>query len=171
MGDWATILARQEFGVSKSAAVIPYFLFMGAMIMGRFSFARFKGERSDKEIVQPLVISGGTIFLVGLFLGLQVNESNQILGFAIFCLTTFLAGIGISFVGPLFFNYASIRSGKPGGVAVAELGAVNQILSFLGRNIFAVFAGATSLPIAMIMPALMLVMVAFFVAEASKPKP
>ena len=30
IGDWATIMARQEFGVSKSVAVTPYFLFMGA---------------------------------------------------------------------------------------------------------------------------------------------
>ena len=41
MGDWATILARQEFGVSKSIAVIPYFLFMSAMIIGRFGYSRW----------------------------------------------------------------------------------------------------------------------------------
>lgn len=170
MGDWATILARQEFGVSKSLAVVPYFLFMGAMILGRFTYSRVKGDRSDKELVQPFVVSGGTIFLVGLFIGLSLKESNLTLGYTIFCFTTFLAGIGISFVGPLFFNYASIRSDKPGGVAIAELGALNQILTFIGRNIFAVVAGATSLPLAMIMPAVMLMLVAFFVAAASQPK-
>jgi len=83
---------------------------------------------------------------------------------------TLLAGFGISFAGPLFFGYASARSGKPGGVAVAELGAVNQIMSFFARTIFAVIAGATSLPIAMIMPSVMLVLVAFFVVAASQPK-
>jgi MFS family permease len=170
MGDWATILARQEFGVSKSAAVVPYFLFMGAMILGRFTYAKVKGERSDKEFVQPFVISGGSIFLIGLFLGLAVKESNLAIGYTIFCISTFLAGIGISFVGPLFFNYASMRSDKPGGVAIAELGAVNQVLTFIGRNIFAVLAGATTLPLAMIMPAVMLMLVAFFVAAASQPK-
>lgn len=168
MGDWVTILARQEFEVSKSAAVIPYFLFMTSMIMGRISFQRFKGERSDKEIVQPLVIFAGVIFLISLFLGLEVKESSKHLGYLIFCIGVSITGIGISFVGPLFFGYASARSPKPGGVAIAELGALNQILTFFGRGVISFVAGAISLPIAMIIPAVMLVCVAFFVTAASQ---
>ena len=76
MGDWATILARQEFGVSKSLAVIPYFLFMSSMIIGRLTYARIKGNRSDKEMVQPFVVMGGVIFLTSLFLGLELKETN-----------------------------------------------------------------------------------------------
>ena len=59
MGDWATILARQEFGVSKSLAVIPYFFFMISMIIGRLTYDRIKGNRTDKEMVQPFVVMGG----------------------------------------------------------------------------------------------------------------
>ena len=170
IGDWATILARQEFGVSKSLAVIPYFLFMGAMIVGRINFNRFRGNLSDTKLVQPFVVTGGLIFLIGLFLGLELREYNLYLGYAIFCLASFLCGIGISFVGPLFFGYASARSTKPGGVAIAELGAVNQVLTFVGRNVIAVVAGIASLQVAMIIPAVMLMLVAFFIAAASKPR-
>ena len=170
VGDWATIMARQEFGVSKSLAVIPYFLFMGAMIIGRLSFNRFKGDRSDKEIVQPFAVMGGTIFLASLGLSLQLKETNLHLGFSIFCLGFFLAGIGISFIGPLFFGYASARSDKPGGVAVAELGALNQVLTFAGRAVISVVAGVVSLPIAMTIPGVMLILVVFFVAAASQPR-
>lgn len=170
VGDWATIMARQEFGVSKSLAVVPYFLFMGAMIVGRLGFHRFKGNRTDKEIVQPFVVMGGTIFLTSLGLSLQIKESNLYLGFAIFCLGFLLCGIGISFVGPLFFGYASARSDKPGGVVVAELGALNQILTFIGRGVISIVAGATTLPIAMTIPGVMLIFVAFFVAAASQPR-
>ena len=67
----------------------------------------------------------------------------------------FLCGIGISFIGPLFFGYASARSDKPGGVAVAELGALNQILTFIGRGVISVVAGATTLPLAMTIPGVM----------------
>ena len=170
IGDWATILARQEFGVSKSVAVTPYFLFMGAMIIGRLTYSRFKGDRSDKELVQPFVVMGGIIFLTSLALSMQIKESNLALGYTIFCLGFLLTGFGISFVGPLFFGYASARSSKPGGVAVAELGAVNQTLTFIGRGVISFVAGATSLPIAMAIPGVMLILVAFFVAAASKPK-
>jgi len=169
-GDWATILARQEFGVSKSLAVIPYFLFMGAMIIGRLSFNRFRGDRTDKEMVQPLAVMGGTVFLTSLGLSLQLKESNLYLGFAIFCIGFLLCGIGISFVGPLFFGYANARSDKPGGVVVAELGALNQILTFVGRGVISIVAGATTLPIAMTIPGVMLIFVAFFVAAASQPR-
>jgi MFS family permease len=170
VGDWATIMARQEFGVSKSFAVIPYFLFMGAMIIGRLGFNRFKGDKSDKEVVQPFVVMGGTVFLASLGLSMQLKENNLYLGFVIFCLGFFLTGIGISFVGPLFFGYASARSNKPGGVAVAELGALNQVLTFIGRGVISVIAGLASLPIAMMLPGAMLILVAFFVAAASQPR-
>jgi MFS family permease len=170
VGDWVTIMARQEFGVSKSLAVVPYFLFMGAMILGRLNYNRIKGNRSDKEMVQPFVVMGGTVFLISLALSMQLKESNVYLGFTVFCLGTLLTGIGISFVGPLFFGYASARSDKPGGVAVAELGALNQVLTFIGRGVISVVAGAVSLPIAMTIPGVMLIFVAFFVAAASQPR-
>ncbi len=170
VGDWATIMARQEFGVSKSIAVLPYFLFMGAMIIGRLSFNRFKGDRSDKEIVQPFAVMGGTVFLTSLGLSIQLKDTNLHLAFSIFCLGIFLAGIGISFIGPVFFGYASARSDKPGGVAVAELGALNQVLTFAGRAVISVVAGAVSLPVAMTIPGVMLILVVFFVAAASQPR-
>lgn len=170
VGDWVTIMARQEFGVSKSLAVVPYFLFMGAMILGRLNYNRIKGNRSDKEMVQPFVVMGGTVFLISLALSMQLKESNVYLGFAVFCVGILLTGIGISFVGPLFFGYASARSDKPGGVAVAELGALNQVLTFIGRGVISVVAGAVSLPIAMTIPGVMLIFVAFFVAAASQPR-
>lgn len=170
MGDWATILARREFGVSKSMAVIPYFLFMGAMILGRITFHKFQGSRSDKEIVQPFVIGGGLIFLTSLFLGLQLKETSLVLGYSIFCIGAFFTGLGISFAGPLFFGYASARSDKPGGIAIAELGAANQVFTFMGRIVISVVAGAATLPIAMIIPGVMLIFVAFFVAAASQPR-
>jgi len=170
MGDWSTIIARQEFGVSKSMAVIPYFLFMTSMILGRVSYNRIKGSRNDKEIVQPFVVLGGSIFLISLFLGLQLKDSNIVLGYSIFCLGALLSGLGISFVAPLFFTYAAARSEKPGGLVVAELGAVNQGLTFLGRLVVSIVAGIATLPIAMIIPGVMLMMVAFFVAAASQPR-
>ena len=169
-GDWATILARQEFGVSKSLVVIPYFLFMGAMIIGRLSFNRLRGDRSDKELVQPLAVMGGTVFLTSLGLSLQLKDSNLYLGFSILCIGFFITGIGISIIGPLFFGYASARSDKPGGVAVAELGALNQVLTFIGRGVISVVAGAATLPIAMVIPGVMLILVVFFVAAASQPR-
>ena len=170
MGDWVTIFARQEFGVGKSHAVIPYFLFMGAMIIGRLAFLRFKGNRSDKSIVQPFAVLGGATFLATMYVSLHIKESNLHLGYTIFCLGTFITGIGISFIGPLFFGYGSARSPKPGGVAVAELGALNQILTFIGRGVISIVAGATSLPIAMVIPSVMLMCVAFFVSAASQPR-
>ncbi|NDE27056.1 MAG: hypothetical protein EB004_04545, partial [Actinobacteria bacterium] len=67
-------------------------------------------------------------------------------------------------------GYASARSDKPGGVAVAELGAVNQVLTFFGRGVISLVAGAATLPIAMAIPGVMLILVAFFVSSASQPR-
>ena len=170
ISDWATILARQEFGVSKSLAVIPYFVFMGGMIIGRVSFSRLRGEWSDRQLVQPFAVVGGVTFLIGLFLGLQIKETNLHLGYSIFCVAAFVAGIGISFIAPLFFGYASARSNKPSGVVIAELGAVNQLLTFSARNVIAVIAGITSIQFALVIPAIALILVIFFIKAASQPR-
>lgn len=170
MGDWSAILAKREFGVSNSAAVIPFFAFMSAIILGRFSFNRIKGDRSDTQIVKPFVICGGLAFIIGLFIGLELKTISLALGYAIFSAGCFLAGFGLSFIGPLFFGYASARSQKPHGVAIAELGAMNQTLTLISRAVIAVVAGATSLPIAMIIPGVALVLTAFFIAAASQPR-
>ena len=53
---------------------------------------------------------------------------------------------------------------------MAELGALNQILTFMGRGVISVVAGVASLPVAMTIPGVMLICVAFFVAAASQPK-
>ena len=95
--------------------------------------------------------------------GPRYSHQSQLVGI-------FLAGIGISFIGPVFFGYASARSDKPGGVAVAELGALNQVLTFAGRAVISVVAGAVSLPVAMTIPGVMLILVVFFVAAASQPR-
>jgi len=170
MGDWSAILAKRQFGVSNSIAVIPFFAFMSAIIVGRFSFNRIKGDRSDAQIVKPFVICGGFAFITGLFVGLELKEVNLMLGFAVFSAGCFLAGFGLSFIGPLFFGYASARSTKPHGVAIAELGAMNQILTLISRAVIAVVAGATSLPIAMLIPGVALLLTAFFVVAASQPR-
>jgi hypothetical protein len=47
---------------------------------------------------------------------------------------------------------------------------MNQVLTFIGRGVISVVAGATTLPIAMTIPGVMLILVAFFVAAASQPR-
>ncbi|MFM9099304.1 MAG: hypothetical protein ACKOOJ_03175, partial [Actinomycetota bacterium] len=64
---------------------IPYFLFMSSMIIGRLTYSRIKGDRSDTEMVQPFVVMGGVIFLTSLFLGLELKETNLYLGYTSFC--------------------------------------------------------------------------------------
>lgn len=140
------------------------------MIIGRVGYNRFKGSRSDKEIIQPFAVLGGSIFLISLFLGIELKDTNLYLGYAIFCVGALLSGLGISFIAPLFFGFAASRSDKPSGVVVAELGAVNQGLTFIGRLVVSIVAGFATLPIAMIIPGVMLMMVAFFVAAASQPR-
>jgi len=44
------------------------------------------------------------------------------------------------------------------------------VLTFIGRGVISVVAGVASLPIAMTIPGVMLILVVFFVAAASQPR-
>jgi hypothetical protein len=47
---------------------------------------------------------------------------------------------------------------------------MNQVLTFICRGVISLVAGAATLPIAMAIPGIMLILVAFFVSAASQPK-
>jgi hypothetical protein len=79
--------------------------------------------------------------------------------FSIGCL---VAGIGISFITPSFFNAASARSEFPSAVVIGQIGLVNNFLIFGGKWVIAWTAQFTSLAVALLIPAIMVLSVPLF---------
>jgi hypothetical protein len=90
------------------------------------------------------------------------GTSNETLVIVILSISFTLAGLGSSFLGPSVMNAANTRSKFPSSVVIGQIGVINIALVFVMRWVIAWTAQATSLSIALCIPALMLLAVPRF---------
>lgn len=160
--DWSAIYAKETIGVRGSLATIPYILTFTAMIVGRLGQSRITPYVSlEKQIKFGSVIGG--VGFIGFILAsaLLVDHSKTaayictLIGFAI-------GGFFSAILSPTLFTAANKRSSQPSAVVVGQMGVVNAILVLIVKTIIAWTAQLTgSIAIAMIIPGLMLISVAF----------
>lgn len=160
--DWSAIYSKETIGVSGSLATIPYILTFTAMIVGRLGHNRITPYISlEKQIKFGSVIGG--VGFIGFILAssLLVDHSKTaayictLIGFAI-------GGFFSAILSPTLFTAANKRSSQPSAVVVAQMGVINAILVLSVKTIIAWTAQLTgSIAIAMIIPGLMLISVAF----------
>lgn len=160
--DWSAIYAKETIGVRGSLATIPYILTFTAMIVGRLGQNRITPYISLKQQIKYGSVIGGVGF-IGFILAssLLVDYSKTaayictLIGFAI-------GGFFSAILSPTFFTAANKRSSQPSAVIFGQMGVINAILTLIVKTIIAWTAQLTgSIAIAMIIPGLMLISVAF----------
>jgi len=160
--DWSAIYSKETIGVRGSHATIPYILTFAAMIVGRLGQHRITPYVSLEHQIKYGSAIGGAGF-IGFILAssLLVDHSKSaayictLIGFSI-------GGFFSAILSPTFFTAANKRSNQPSAVVVGQMGVINAILTLIVKTIIAwtaQFSG--SIAIAMIIPGLMLISVAF----------
>ena len=160
--DWSAIYSKETIGVRGSLATIPYILTFTAMIVGRLGQHRITPYVSLEQQVKFGSVIGGVGFsgfiLASSFL---VDHSKTaayictLIGFAI-------GGFFSAILSPTLFTAANKRSSQPSAVVFAQTGVINAILVLIVKTVIAWTAQLTgSIAIAMIIPGLMLISVAF----------
>jgi fucose permease len=160
--DWSAIYSKETIGVRGSLATIPYILTFTAMIVGRLGQHRITPYVSLEHQVKFGSVIGGVGFsgfiLASSFL---VDHSKSaaytctLIGFAI-------GGFFSAILSPTLFTAANKRSSQPSAVVFAQTGVINAILVLIVKTVIAwtaQFSG--SIAVAMIIPGLMLISVAF----------
>ena len=160
-GDWATIYSKENLGFSAGVATLPYIIFMTAMILGRLTFHKFLERYSVEVLIKIGGLIGGASFIIGIQLSDRVSVNYPRLAFIFVSLAFAISGFCSSFMGPMFMNMANQQSKSPGGVVVGQLGVINNGLTYIVKAIIAWTAQWLSLPIALIIPGLMLMAVTF----------
>ena len=112
---------------------------------------------------------GGIGFIIP-FIIIQFTAENKLLSLTLMVIGFICGGVGSSFLAPLYFVIVGRNSKKPGGVAVAELGAVHQVLGFMTRIVIAWVAQLSSLSAALFIPATLLIIASFFYRNGSPNK-
>jgi MFS family permease len=160
--DWSAIYAKDTINMSASSSIYGYAVFISAMIILRFNAKKLAARWSERELITKLPILGGVGFAVCISFGTWISESNRILGFIVALVGFALAGFGSSILAPTIFAISFRKTSLPSSVVVAQLGLTQTIATFIAKVIIAWVAQATSVTVALMIPALMLLATAKF---------
>jgi hypothetical protein len=162
ISDWAAIFVKEDMKILGGIHTLPYILFTLAMIIGRLNLHNLLPRYSiDFLMVRASLLSGLSI-IAGIIAVSITGTSNKTLVIVILSISFTIAGLGSSFLGPSVMNAANTRSKFPSSVVIGQIGVINIVLVFVMRWIIAWTAQATSLSIALCIPALMLLVVPKF---------
>jgi MFS family permease len=163
IGDWSTIFAKENGGISASLAPLPFMCFTIFMIIGRVSINRVRKRFKIASLVRFGGLLAGTSFIFGIWF----VDSIGLIGLMI---TFSLAGLGSSYIGPSFLNVANSRINLPASIVIGQISAVNAALSWVLKQLIAFLAQVFSLQVALTLPAIMIIAVGLF-TKAFKPIP
>lgn len=154
--DWSAIYVKDSLKMSASTSIWGYAVFISAMIILRFNAKRMAAKWSERELITKLPILGGVGFAVCISLGTWISETNRVLGFIVALVGFALAGFGSSILAPTLFAISFRKTSLPSSVVVAQIGLSQTIATFIAKVIIAWVAQATSVTVALMIPALML---------------
>ena len=160
--DWAAIFSRDSIGMSASASIYGYTVFIGAMIIFRLNVQQLHKAFTEAQLLKFLPLLGGIGFIAFVPLGTIVAETNVKFGFALALLGFALGGFGSSILSPTYFGIAFRNSSLPSSVVVAQLGLISAVLTFFIKIVISWVAEATSVTVALMIPALMLLVTSKF---------
>jgi MFS family permease len=162
VSDWAAIYVKEDMKIVGGIHTLPYILFTLAMIVGRLNLHNLLPRYSIDYLVVRASLLSGLSFIAGIIAVSIVGTSNSTLVIVILSISFTIAGLGSSFLGPSVMNAANTRSKFPSSVVIGQIGVINILLVFVLRWVIAWTAQATSLTLALLIPAVMLLTVPYF---------
>lgn len=163
IGDWSTIFANEDGGISASLAPFPFMCFTIFMIIGRVSINRLRNRFNLATLVRFGGVLAGTSFIFGIWFVDNIGLIGLMITFS-------LAGLGSSYIGPSFLNAANSRINLPASIVIGQISAMNVALSWLLKQLIAFLAQFSTLQVALTVPALMAIATGLF-TKVFKPAP
>jgi len=162
IGDWAAIFVKEDMGIKSGIHTLPFILFTVSMIIGRLNLHKLLEHYPIHELVVKASLLSGISFIAGILGVTVVGTDNKALVIVILSISFSIAGLGSSFLGPSVMNAANNRSKLPASMVIGQIGIINTSLVFIARWVIAWTAQATSLTLALLIPAGMLLTVPYF---------
>jgi MFS family permease len=162
VSDWSAIFVKEDMKVVGGIHTLPYILFTLAMIIGRLNLQNLLPRYSIDFLVSRASFLSGLSFFAGLVAVTLTGTSNKTVVLIILSISFTVAGLGSSFLAPSVMNAANARSNFPSSVVIGQMGVINMCLVFVMRWVIAWTAQATSLTIALCIPAVMLLIASRF---------
>ncbi|MPY77907.1 MAG: MFS transporter [Actinophytocola sp.] len=143
--DWAALHANRVLGADLSSAAFAYILFTGAMTSMRLAGDRVRYRFGPVGTLRRCAVTAVAGY--GLVLLAPAVSGGVYVGYA----GWFLVGIGLAVVVPVIF--AGAGSGEAAGTALSKVTTFGYVGMLAGPSVIGPIGEATSLAVAMVVPA------------------
>lgn len=157
VGDWSTILLREDFNIAIGANTLGYTSFILIQTIGRFSVGKLIDKHSIQTIMRNFSIIGGVAYISGLFLALRIHEGHPLATLITLCLMYALLGLGLAPIAPSFASLAGAIPTVATARAVARMQLIAATTMIGARGAISLLVNFLGLPIALMIPACALI--------------
>lgn len=154
--DWGGILLNEHMEVPVGLTATVFATFALAMIVSRFTADRFMERHGAYFTVRYIGMGGAIAWALGIWGGILLHETHPILAMIVINSGFFAAGLAIGPMFPAFIAGAATIDGVPPSLAIARIGVISIAGYFIGPTITGFLSEATSLPVALMYPAIAL---------------
>lgn len=164
--DWSAILLYEDMGIAKGINALAFGTFAAAMIYSRFRGDYWMTKYGPAKVVRLGGYVGGITFGLSILLAVELSQLGdqlwlEVLSLIIICFGFLVAGIGIGPMIPAFISAAGRVPNVAPSVAIARLGVISLGAYFIGPSLVGGLAELTTLPIAMMFPAVSLLIAGY----------
>ena len=168
--DWGGVLLVEHLGTSPAISASAFASFSVAMIISRFTSDRVMHHFGLFQTVRFAGVVGGLIWGASIVAAVPVAQVSQLGGIALVNFGFFVAGLAVGPMFPAFVLGASQIPGVAPSLGIARVGVIAIAGYFVGPTITGFLSELVTLPVAMLYPALALVL-SGYLARALRPKP
>jgi MFS family permease len=159
--DWAGILLRDDMGYGKGVNASGFACFALAMIVSRLLGDKLLDRLGPQLTVKLGGYVGGALWGVAILVAVPLSQSHPLPALIIINLGFIAVGFGIGPMFPAFILAAGATPGVASAVAIARVGVIGIAGYFFGPTLTGLISEATSLPIALFFPIVMLFLSAY----------
>ena len=170
IADWATLFGREVMGMAQSTSALNYLTYLLGLIIGRFSIGWALKHGSEQFWVKFAGVVGGGGFILMLLLSTAMLETNKGIAYALSFLGFLVAGLGSSFLVPIYYSIAGRLANGNNSLAVAQLSFVNTVLIFNSKFILAWIVQITTITVALIAAGVLMMLLFHFGKIGSKKR-
>lgn len=169
VGDWSTILLHENFNIALGTNTYGYTSFILIQTVGRFTVGRLIDKHSIQTVMRNFAALGGIGYLAGLLIANSIHVASPHKALIVMCIAYAILGLGLAPMAPSFASIAGAIPGIPTARAVARMQMISAFGFFFGRGMVSLLTNFVGLQVALLMPAMALV-IAGFIAYQLHPE-
>lgn len=156
--DWGGILLAEHMGVPFGLTASVFATFSLAMIISRFTADSIMERIGPRKTVTSVGLIGGGLWVASIWSAVALSDAQPLLAMILINTGFFFAGLAIGPMFPAFIAESAKIEGVPPSLGIARIGVISIAGYFIGPTITGFISELTTLPTAMMYPALALVL-------------